>query len=105
MKPKMNRKMKFKIINGRIFDPTQKLNNKKQDLFVKDGQIVKPSPSEVYEYKTTYDVEGKIVMAGAIDIHSHIAGGNVNNARLLSPEIHTKFVENSLNRKKKSTWF
>ena len=35
-------------------------------------------------------------MAGAIDIHSHIAGGNVNNARLLSPEIHTKFVENSL---------
>ena len=27
-----------------------------------------------------------IVMAGAIDIHSHIAGGNVNNARLLSPE-------------------
>ena len=39
-------------------------------------------------------------MAGAIDIHSHIAGGNVNNARLLSPEIHTKFVENSLNRKK-----
>ena len=31
-------KVKFKIINGRIFDPTQKLNNKKQDLFVKDGQ-------------------------------------------------------------------
>ena len=92
--------MKFKIINGKIFDPTQKLNNKKQDLFVKDGKIVKPSPSEVCEYKTTYDVEGKIVMAGAIDIHSHIAGGNVNNARLLSPEIHTKFVENSLNRKK-----
>ena len=92
--------MKFKIINGRIFDPTQKLDNKKQDLFVKDGQIVKPSPSEVCEYKTTYDVEGMIVMAGAIDIHSHIAGGNVNNARLLSPEIHTKFVENSLNRKK-----
>jgi len=26
---------------------------------------------------------GKIVMAGAIDIHSHIAGGNVNTARLL----------------------
>ena len=25
--------MKFKIINGRVFDPTQKLDNKKQDLF------------------------------------------------------------------------
>ena len=39
-------------------------------------------------------------MAGAIDIHSHIAGGNVNNARVLSPEIHSNFVQNSLNRKK-----
>ena len=29
---------------------------------------------------------GKIVMAGAIDIHSHIAGANVNTARLLLPE-------------------
>ena len=39
-------------------------------------------------------------MAGAIDIHSHIAGGNVNNARLLSPEIHSKFLEHNLGRKK-----
>jgi formylmethanofuran dehydrogenase subunit A len=27
-------------------------------------------------------------MAGAIDIHSHIAGSNVNSARLLLPELH-----------------
>ena len=27
-------------------------------------------------------------MAGAIDIHSHIAGTNVNTARLLLPELH-----------------
>ena len=33
-----------------------------------------------------------IVMAGAIDIHSHIAGGNVNNARLLSPR-HTNLLK------------
>ncbi len=92
--------MKFKIINGRVFDPTQELDDVKQDIFVKNGRIVKPSASEIHEYKVTYDVEGMIVMSGAIDIHSHIAGGNVNNARLLSPEIHTKFVENSLGRKK-----
>ena len=91
--------MKFKIINGRVFDPSQKINDKKVDIYVKDGLIVQPDPSEKYEYKTTYDVEGMVVMAGAIDIHSHIAGGNVNNARLLSPEIHSKFVQNSLNRK------
>ena len=35
-------------------------------------------------------------MAGAIDIHSHIASGNVNNARMLSPEIHANFMENNL---------
>ena len=91
--------MKFKIINGRVFDPSQKINDKKVDIYVKDGLIVQPDPSEKYEYKTTYDVEGMVVMAGAIDIHSHRAGGNVNNARLLSPEIHSKFVQNSLNRK------
>ena len=85
--------MKFKIINGRVFDPSQKINDRKVDIYVKDGLIVHPNPSEKYEYKTTYDVEGMIVMAGAIDIHSHIAGGNVNNARLLSPEIHSKFVQ------------
>ena len=35
-----------------------------------------------------YDATGMIVMAGAIDIHSHIAGANVNTARLLLPEQH-----------------
>ena len=92
--------MKFKIVNGIICDPSQKINYKKQDIYVKDGIIVKPNPSEMYEYKTTYDVDGMVVMAGAIDIHSHIAGGNVNNARLLSPEIHSRFVEDNLGRKK-----
>ncbi|MEE2695030.1 MAG: formylmethanofuran dehydrogenase subunit A [Pseudomonadota bacterium] len=92
--------MKFKIINGRVFDPAQNLRNKKQDIYVDNGLITKPKPSEISEYKLTYDVDGMIVMAGAIDIHSHIAGGNVNNARLLSPEIHSKFLEHNLGRKK-----
>ncbi len=94
--------MKFKIINGRVFDPSQKINDKKIDIYVNNGRIVKPNKSEIFEYNTTYDVDGMIVMAGAIDIHSHIAGGNVNNARLLSPEIHSKFVEQNLNRKKRT---
>tara|TARA_B100000287_G_scaffold430113_1_gene484741 strand:- start:2025 stop:3665 length:1641 start_codon:yes stop_codon:yes gene_type:complete len=92
--------MKFKIVNGRVFDPSQTINDEKIDIYVNNGVIVKPRPSELVEYKITYDVEGMIVMAGAIDIHSHIAGGNVNNARLLSPEIHSRFLEKSLHRKK-----
>ena len=95
--------MKFKIVNGTVYDPTQQLNNVKKDIFVDDGKIVNPHPSEIYKYEITYDVEGMIVMAGAIDIHSHIAGGNVNNARIISPEIHSNFVEKSLGRKN-STW-
>ena len=92
--------MKFKIINGIIFDPSQNIENRKQDIFVKDGIIVDPTKSEKSSYSHSYDVDGMIVMAGAIDIHSHIAGGNVNNARLLSPEIHSNFIQKNLGRKK-----
>ena len=74
--------MKFKIINGVVYDLTQKINKEKKDIYVDCGKIIEPSASEQYKYKTSYDVDGMIVMAGAIDIHSHIAGGNVNNARL-----------------------
>ncbi len=92
--------MKFKILNGTIYDPSQKINQKKQDIYVNDGFIVDPDKSNISEYKITYDVKGMIVMAGAIDIHSHIAGGNVNNARLLTPEMHSNFVRSNLGRKK-----
>ena len=34
------------------------------------------------------DASGLIAMAGGIDIHSHIAGANVNTARLMLPEQH-----------------
>ena len=92
--------MKFKIVNGKVFDPTQNLNGNKIDIYVDNGIIVKPNPSEFYKFKTIYDATDLIVMAGAIDIHSHIAGGNVNNARLLSPEIHSNFLKQNLRRKK-----
>lgn len=91
--------MKFKLTNGRIYDPTQKLNNVKKDIFVKDGFIVNPSDEEKKKFKTSFDVSNMIVMAGAIDIHSHIAGGNVNTARMLMPEMHKKFTENMLNNR------
>lgn len=92
--------MKFKIINGLVYDPTQKINGVKKDIFIDDNKIVNPSKSESEKFKVTYDVRGKIVMAGAIDIHSHIAGGNVNNARLLMPEVHKKFVHETLKNRK-----
>ena len=91
--------MKFKIVNGTVIDPTQNLDGKIKDIFVENGFITNPSTAESAKYNIVYDVKGMVVMAGGIDIHSHIAGGNVNNARLLSPEIHSNFLENNLKRK------
>jgi formylmethanofuran dehydrogenase subunit A len=51
---------------------------------MRDGRIVEPPRAARAD--ATYDASGKIVMAGAIDIHSHIAGSNVNTARLLMEE-------------------
>ncbi len=56
------------------------------DVWFKDGRIV--AAPEGGKADQEIDVSGHIVMAGAIDIHSHIAGGNVNTARLLLPELH-----------------
>ena len=94
--------MKFKIVNGKVFDPSQKINGVRKDIFVENGKIVNPNKSDFYKFNLSYDVDGMIVMAGAIDIHSHIAGGNVNNARLLSPEVHSNFVKKLEKEKKPS---
>lgn len=72
---------------GRLYDPHQQWEDRVGDLYIQDGRIVS-APSPETKVDRTYDVHGKVVMAGAIDIHSHIAGGNVNTARLLMPEQH-----------------
>jgi formylmethanofuran dehydrogenase subunit A len=64
---------------GRIVDP---VNGRDEigDLWIENDRIIAPPPGGVAD--DVHDISGKIVMAGAIDIHSHIAGGNVNSARL-----------------------
>jgi formylmethanofuran dehydrogenase subunit A len=56
------------------------------DVWFEDGRIVAAPAGGKADHEI--DASGHIVMAGAIDIHSHIAGGNVNTARLLLPELH-----------------
>ena len=72
----------IRLKNARIVDPA---NNRDEqgDLYIRDGRI-----AEKGEATETIDLKGRIVMAGAIDIHTHVAGGNVNTARLLLPEYH-----------------
>ena len=55
-----------------------------RDIWLDQGRIVAaPSPDSMPEQVESLDLGGKIVMAGAIDIHSHIAGGKMNIGRQL----------------------
>jgi formylmethanofuran dehydrogenase subunit A len=72
--------MLTRIAGGRIIDPAND-RDEVGDIWMGDGRIVEP-PAGAHA-GAAYDAAGKIVMAGAIDIHSHIAGWNVNTARLL----------------------
>ncbi len=75
--------MLIRLAGGHIIDPANS-RDEIGDLFIRDGLIVDaPTGGTVYE---TYDISNKIVMAGAIDIHSHIAGNNETLGRLLLPE-------------------
>jgi formylmethanofuran dehydrogenase subunit A len=72
------------IKGGRVIDPANGRDGV-GDVWLRDARIV-DAPAGDRRADQTYDASGKIVMAGAIDIHSHIAGSNVNTARLLLPD-------------------
>lgn len=77
--------MLIRLTGGVVVDPVNGPSGIR-DIWFKSGLVVQ-APADGRADKT-YDVTGCIVMAGAIDIHSHIGGGNVNTARLLLPEQH-----------------
>lgn len=71
--------------NAKVIDPAHGKDGVVQDIYIRDGRIIaKPADSE--KIGQVHDLNGKIVMAGAIDMHSHIGGGKVNIARMLLPE-------------------
>lgn len=77
--------MLTRISGGDVIDPANRRAGK-GDVWIRDETIVDPPAGEKAD--RTFDATGCVVMAGAIDIHSHIGGGNVNTARLLLPEHH-----------------
>ena len=80
-----------KLARGRIVDPANKRDGV-GDLYLRDDRIV-ADPGPGAKLDQTHDLGGCIVMAGAIDLHSHICGGKVNLARTLLPEDHRADVE------------
>ena len=80
------------IKSGRVIDPANG-RDAVGDVWMRDGRIVGAPPGGT-RADEIHDATGKIVMAGAIDIHSHIASDNVNRARLLLPELHRASAPN-----------
>ncbi|MBN1244116.1 formylmethanofuran dehydrogenase subunit A [Candidatus Bathyarchaeota archaeon] len=77
------------IKNGFVFDPLNGINGEKMDIAIRDGKIV-ASVNDSRAKKI--DATGLTVMPGAVDIHTHIAGGEVNTGRMIRPEDHVKDV-------------
>jgi len=76
----------LRLRGGRIVDPANGVDGEMRDLCVRDGRIVElPAQAPVDE---EFDATGCVVMAGGIDMHTHIGGGKMNLARLLLPEDH-----------------
>ena len=73
------------LSGGHVVDPVNGTDGV-GDVYFEDGRVV--ARPDGRKPDVTHDVTGHVVMAGAIDIHSHIAGGSVNTARLLLPEAH-----------------
>ncbi|MEJ2433643.1 MAG: formylmethanofuran dehydrogenase subunit A [Pseudolabrys sp.] len=78
--------MLTRLAGGHVIDPANGRDGV-GDVWLRDGRIIAPPAGGKAD--ETHDVTGKIVMAGAIDIHSHIAGNNENLGRLLLPEQRT----------------
>ena len=79
--------MYIKLKNGVVYDPVHGINGEKRDIYIRDGLITR-KPSSNVRINQTYDMKDKIIMSGAIDIHTHIGGGKVNIARMMLPEDH-----------------
>lgn len=75
----------FRLRGGRVIDPANGWDEVR-DLYVRDGHMVDLAPNEAATEEI--DIGGCIVMAGGIDMHTHIGGGKVNLARMLLPEDH-----------------
>jgi formylmethanofuran dehydrogenase subunit A len=77
--------MAIKLSGGELYDPAHQIDGECKDLFIVDGKI-KNTLSDNDKLNDTYDLSDCIVMAGAIDLHTHIGGGKVNIARTMMLE-------------------
>jgi formylmethanofuran dehydrogenase subunit A len=77
---------RLRLVGGTIYDPANQVDGEARDLCIEDGRIVASLPDGA----PTLDVKGMVVMAGGVDIHSHLASSSCNHARRLLPEEHAE---------------
>ncbi len=81
------------ILNGRVYDPINAVDGEVRDVWMEGGKITSPpETAEERDESQTIDATGMVVMAGGVDIHSHMAGSKVNAGRKLRPEDHRDHV-------------
>lgn len=67
-----------RLRGGKIYDPNANATGTIRDLWICNGLIAQPSPGLIPDHDI--DCHGCIVMAGAIDMHTHIGGGKVTTS-------------------------
>ncbi|HEY7986238.1 MAG TPA: formylmethanofuran dehydrogenase subunit A, partial [Methylophilaceae bacterium] len=65
--------MLTKLKGGKVYDPAHGVDGKVMDIYVRDGRII-AKPKDTDRIDQEFNLSGKIVMAGAIDMHTHIGG-------------------------------
>lgn len=83
------------VVGGSVYDPANGVNGEVRDIYAAGGKICdgKRAPGadgdgSAGERAEVIDARGMVVMAGGVDLHSHIAGPKVNVGRTLSPGDH-----------------
>ena len=70
------------IKNGKVYDPKTGIKGDVSDVCIKDGKIAEKVSSKA----KVIDAKGMTVMAGAVEVHAHVAGPKVNEGRNYRPE-------------------
>ncbi len=76
--------------NACIVDPLQGIDCEVMDICIDTslGRVVPCDRLPTRGNVKVIDLEGRLTMAGGIDIHAHVAGPKINIARLMRPEDH-----------------
>ena len=76
----------IKLEGGRVYDPANGIDGRIMDLYIEDGCLA--DPATVCRIDQVLHLDGRVIMPGGIDIHTHIGGGKVSIARMLLADDH-----------------